>query len=401
MEMKMNFDHVVNRQNTDSLKWNYPEAFFPAQGLLPLWVADMDFQSPPCVIRALGERASHGVYGYPATALGCAEVVVEWVRKRHGWAIEKDWILFSPGVVSALAASVSSLSNPDDVVVVPSPVYHPFFEVVKSQGRTLRLSGLIHENGRYCLDFEDLEKRFQAGARMMILCSPHNPVGRVWTMPELQRLAELCERYEVILLSDEIHADLTLFGSRHVPIASMSPGIAARTITFGAPSKTFNIPGLQCSYVIIPDASLREKVRGFLQGLHLDTPNIFAMTALRAAYSEEGEEWLRELMPYLEENVKHMENFLHEKLPMLHMTRPEATYLAWLDCRALGLAPEALHEFMMREAALAVVRGDLFGPGGEGFVRINFACPRSTLQEGLERLERVIPQPRERCSVML
>ncbi|EHQ89311.1 MalY/PatB family protein [Desulfosporosinus youngiae] len=387
--MKYNFDQVIDRRQTCSVKWDFNQQIFGCEDILPLWVADMDFQAPDAVVEALVNRARHGIFGYSNGMDGYYEALIAWLGDRHNWEIQQDWISFSPGVVFALYELVRSLTKPGDKILIQSPVYPPFFKAVKNNGREVVNSQLRVEHGRYVMDFEDLEEKFSGGVKMMILCSPHNPVGRVWEREELDRLGRLCLAYNVIVISDEIHGDLIYEGHRHIPLASLSPELAMQSIVCTAPSKTFNLAGLQTSNLIIPNPEYRKAYEASrdLTGIH--NPNVFGITALEAAYRE-GEDWLNQLMHYLKESVEFLKSSLAQELPQIKLTQPEGTYLVWLDFRELGMKPEELQKFLVHKAGVGLNPGYQFGSGGEGFARLNIGCARSVLREGLERLRTAV-----------
>ena len=389
--MKYNFDQVIDRRQTCSVKWDFNQQIFGCEDILPLWVADMDFQAPDAVVEALVNRARHGIFGYSNGMDGYYEALIAWLGDRHNWEIQQDWISFSPGVVFALYELVRSLTKPGDKILIQSPVYPPFFKAVKNNGREVVNSQLRVEHGRYVMDFEDLEEKFSGGVKMMILCSPHNPVGRVWEREELDRLGRLCLAYNVIVISDEIHGDLIYEGHRHIPLASLSPELAMQSIVCTAPSKTFNLAGLQTSNLIIPNPEYRKAYEASrdLTGIH--NPNVFGITALEAAYRE-GEDWLNQLMHYLKESVEFLKSSFAQELPQIKLTQPEGTYLVWLDFRELGMKPKELQKFLVHKAGVGLNPGYQFGSGGEGFARLNIGCARSVLKEGLERLRTAVSE---------
>lgn len=387
--MKYNFDAVIDRNNTDSIKWDYLEKYYGQKDILPMWVADMDFEAPAPVVEAIAKRASHGIYGYTGRPLSCYEAIAGWVEKRHGWRIEKEWLSFTPGVVPALCTAIGAFTYPGDKVIIQSPVYHPFFAAVENNGRRIVNSPLKYEEGRFVMDYDDIERKFDSRVKMVILCSPHNPVGRVWTKEELERLGNICLKHGAVIVSDEIHSDIVYKGHKHVPIASISEELSLNTITCIAPSKTFNIAGLSTSAVIIPNQRLRKQFNCMLENIGMENGNIFGITAMEAAYRY-GEEWLDQVIDYLEGNIDFLLKYISERIPSIKAARPEGTYLAWIDCRGLGLNQEDLKEFMAKKAAIALNDGTAFGPEGDGFMRINVGCPRSVLQEGLRRIEEAV-----------
>jgi cysteine-S-conjugate beta-lyase len=384
--MTFDFDRAVGRRGTDSLKWNrYGE------DVLPLWVADMDFPAPEPVIEALRERIAHGVFGYGEDLPGLREAVCEWVGGSRGWTPHPESILFIPGLVSGLNVVCRAVGEPGDGVLVNTPVYPPFLSAPENQERQLESAqqqpvarGHVL---RYEIDFDALEAAVGPRTRLFILCSPHNPTGRVFTPDELARVAELCRRHDLILCADEIHGDLVLGDAKHTPVASLDPAVASRTVTLAAPSKSFNIPGLGCSLAIVTDPARRDRIARAARGIVPDV-NVLALHAALAAYTRCGE-WLTALKGYLTANRDFVVDFVGSHLPGIRVTRPEATYLAWLDCREAGIEGNP-HRFFLDEAKVALNDGRAFGPGGEGFVRLNFGCPRATLEEALRRMRRAL-----------
>lgn len=387
--MKYNFDEVIDRKNTDSMKWSasYLEQHFGSADCVPLWVADMDFRTAQPVIDAVTERAGHGIYGYALAGDEFYEAVIKWQKRRNGWEVKKEWIVFSPGVVPALWHIVRTFCSPGEKVILQSPVYYPFYKVIEDNGCQVINNRLINNGGRYEMNFEELERQAEdSSVKMMILCSPHNPVGRVWTKEELRRVSEICFANDVLLVSDEIHSDLVFRPNVHTPAASLSEELMMNTITCMAPSKTFNLAGVQVSDVIVPDRRLRRKLAGSLKSAGV-MPNVFGLAAQTAAYNE-GEEWLEQLLEYLAGNLDVMENFITSELPEVKSRRPEGTYLAWLDFSGYGFTTEELQNRMKNKAGVALDDGYIFGDGGEPCQRINFACPRSVLIKAMERLRK-------------
>ena len=382
--MKYDFDRVIERRDTDSIKWKAYGA-----DILPMWVADMDFLAPPQVVDALVQRAQQGVYGYPDRPASYYEAMIDWMRARHGWEIKRAWLAHSPGVVTALNLAVNAFSQPGDKIIVQPPVYFPFFPIIKNNGRQVVFNPLREENGYYRMDLAHLEKHIDSRTKAVMLCSPHNPVGRVWTKDELSALAEICVRKNVLIFSDEIHSDLVLYGHKHVPLATLAPEVADITVTLIAPSKTFNVPGLFTSALIIPNPKLYAQFKNTVENFSLDHINIFGMVSLEAAYRH-GAEWLDQLLAYLQGNIDYTLQFFRERLPQIKVACPEGTYLLWLDCRALGLSHDALRDLFLKNAKVALNEGHTFGAGGEGFMRMNIGCPRAVVQQGLERIERAV-----------
>ncbi len=383
------FDRIIDRRGTHSYKYDAPEKVFGTTDVLPVWVADMDFAVPPAVTEAIRRRAEHPVYGYTFRPESYYESIVRWIKKRHRWHIEKEWIQFSPGVVPALNLIVQGFTEPGDGVILQSPVYHPFFYAINLNRRTLVNNPLVQRgDGSYTMDFDDLKKKARQ-AKLLLLSSPHNPVGRSWSEAELRQLGEICMENDLLIVSDEIHGDLTLPGHRHTPLASLSEEIAARTFTCMAPSKTFNLAGLSTSSVIIPDPELRQRYDDLMESLHIKGGNLFGITASEAAYNH-GEEWLDAMLQYVQGNVDYVRAFLQEHLPEIRLTPIEATYLLWLDFRHTGLKNEEVHDFLVHRARVGGNDGAMYGPGGEGFERINVACPRSIVEEVFTRIHHAL-----------
>ena len=386
--MKYNFDEIVERRGTDCLKYDGMAQFYGSDDNLPMWVADMDFRTPDFILEALKKRLEHPVLGYFNHTERFRQAISSWVLRRHNWRIDNDWILFSPGVVPALAAIVLAFTEPNDKIIVQPPVYHPFFYVVENQRRKIIENPLKLDGENYLFDFEDLEMKLKEGAKLLILSNPHNPVGRCWKPEELRKLSEMCLAYNCIVVSDEIHSDLMINGNRHTVTASLSPEIACNTITCMAPSKTFNMAGLSTSEIIVSNEGYREKINHVLtDGIHIHCGNIFGDIGLIAAY-ENGDEWLAQLLDYLTENVNYAKRFIKEKLPVLKTFNHEATYLLWVDFSDCGLTHAELTKKLVGEAHLALNDGSIFGRGGAKHFRINLACPKSTVTEALTRLER-------------
>ncbi|HNT77202.1 MAG TPA: PatB family C-S lyase [Anaerolineae bacterium] len=376
--MDFNFDQVVERTGTASIKWREYDA-----DVLPLWVADMDFRAPEPVIAALQARVAHGVFGYEDCSPELREVLVARLQALYGWTVAPEALVFLPGVVPAFNLAVQAFVAPGSGLLIQTPVYPPILHAAATVG--VRSDAMVltpGADGRYGVDF-DVFDQMVAKAQMFLLCNPHNPVGRVFTEAELTRMAEACLRHNVLICSDEIHGDLIFQGHRHIPVATLSSDIADRTITLMAPSKTFNIAGLHGAFAVIPNAELRRKFNAARRGI-LGSVNLLAYTAMLAAYRD-GQPWLDALLRYLEANRDFVSDYVTTHLPGVRVTPPEGTYLAWLDCRAAGIAG-SLHQFFVERARVAVNDGPTFGPGGEGFVRLNFGCPRALLAEGLERM---------------
>ncbi len=382
----VDFDVVIDRKETNSVKWDFCNCCADADDILPMWVADMDFQAPPEVVETVSQAAAHGVYGYSEMSSGYYESIVNWISGRHKWGIETDWLSYSPGVITALNVAIQAFTAPGDKIILQAPVYPPFFASILNNGRRVVNNRLVYRNGRYEIDFDNLEKSIDTRTRMLLLCSPHNPVGRVWTREELRRLAEIALRHNLLVFADEIHCDLVYREFAHIPFASLGPDVADITITGMAPSKTFNIAGLKASAIVTPNPQLRlafDQAQERTFGLY--TANTFAIAAAEAAYRHGGP-WLDQLMAYLGENLAFALDHLEKNLPGVSAPRPEGTFLMWLDFSQLGLSQQELRDKVFCEARVGLNDGVTFGPGGEAHMRLNIGCPRSILAEGLARI---------------
>jgi len=389
--MTYDFDKIILRENTSCVKYDLRKEFFGTASVVPLWVADMDFETPDFIRDAVIKRASHPVYGYTFRSDSFQRSIINWMGKRHNWEIKKEWVAFSPGVVPALNMAVMAFTSPGDKVIVQPPVYFPFFTAVKNHGRQLVYNQLTEKDGRYEMDFDDLEQKIDEKTKLLLLCHPHNPVGRLWSRTELETLVEICTRKNILIVSDEIHSDLMLKGNVHVPLASLSQQAADISLTCIAPSKTFNLAGLATSALIIPNEAHRKVYEKILDDLHVGMGNLFGITSLEAAY-DGGEEWLGQLLAYLDQNLELLNNFIFSRIPGIKVVPAEATYLIWLDFRGLGLKGKELKEFVIQKAGIGLNDGPSFGPGGDGFQRINIALPRKILTEALEKLERAVKE---------
>ena len=366
--MSNGFDHEISREGTNSVKYDERQNMFGKPDVIPLWVADMDFATPPAITKALIERASHPIYGYTRFPDSLYETVADWAQQRHGWAIQHEWIVMCPGVVPSLNAAVLAFTKPGDSVIIQPPVYFPFFSAATNNSRKLLHNPLQLENGRYVIDFDHLEQCAKQ-AHLLLLCSPHNPVGRVWNEQELTRLLELAKKYDLIILSDEIHADLIYPGNKHRVLATMTEN-SANIITAMAPSKTFNIPGLNLSTLIIPDKKNRTAITQVFNAMHVSASNPFSIAAFEAAYRE-GKTWLEALLVYLRDTRDCVETYLTDHLPEIKLIKPEGTYLLWLDCRALNMNDAQLQHFFIHEAGIGMNPGIQFGRmEGSGFMRL-------------------------------
>ena len=383
---KYDFDEIVDRSNTSSEKWDFLKETFGYDDVLPLWVADMDFLSPPQVIDALVKRAKHGVYGYTGLTDSYYDSVIRWYERRYKWSIRKEWIVFTPGVIPAVDFAIRAFTVPRDKVIVQTPVYYPFFQAIESNEREVLENPLILKDGRYEMDFEDLEKKVKdSKARMLILCSPHNPVGRVWTRDELTRLGKICLSNGILVISDEIHSDIRYPGIIHTSFAAISDEFANNSITCTSASKTFNLAGLQISNIMIPNDRLRQGFLSTIEKTGMNLPNSFAGIAVQTAYNE-CEEWLDELLDYLKGNLEFLKYFIKTKIPEVKVIDPEGTYLVWLDFREIEPDPEKLQNLLLKEAKVAFNIGNVFRTGGAGFERVNIACPRATLNTALNQV---------------
>jgi len=383
--MQYNFDQIVERRGTNSVKWDETKRIFGAD-VLPLWVADMDFPCPQPVVDALVERAKHPVFGYPGTPNSMFEAVAGWLKRRFDATIETSSFATVPGVVSGLHAAVEAFSKPGDKIVIQTPVYPPFYSTVRNLGRQVVENPLVErEDGSYAMNLEQLAGLIDSRTSMLIICSPHNPIGQLWTREELQTLAQICVDRGIILVSDEIHADLILYGE-HVPVFKLSPEISNICLTFISPSKTFNIAGLFASIAIAENPAMMKRYKTTLENMSMQHLNLFGIEAMEAAYNE-GDEWLEQVLAYLRGNAEYVSSFLKANLPKITMRVPEATYLGWIDFRALNLPQAELKRKVIEEAKLGFNDGMMFGKAGEGFQRINLGCARSVLEEAMARLE--------------
>ncbi len=373
-----NFDTVISRSRTDSVKWNrYPD------DVLPLWVADMDFPSPPMVAEAVNKRLAHPFFGYAREDKQLIETICNWVLVRHGWKIEPEWIMLVPGVVTGMNWTAQTFVKPDETLCFHTPVYPPFFRISDCLcAKRVEIPMVVRDN-QYQIDFENFEKSLNSSVKLFVLCNPHNPVGRVFSRTELEQINDICLKKGVLVCSDEIHGDLVFSGHQHIPLASISASAEQNTITLMAPSKTFNIPGLHFSFAVIPNQKHREAMEASRKGV-IGCPTMLANEAVRAVYTN-GADWLDELLVYLETNRDFLMEFLKEYLPEINMVKPEGTYLAWLDCRKLDLLPDPYH-FFLSKAKVALNDGEAFGLNGKGFARLNFGCPRSILVDALNRM---------------
>jgi cystathionine beta-lyase len=379
--VSFDFDRVISREGTSSVKYDARQTTFGRADVMPLWVADMDFASPECVTEALVQRAQHPVYGYTLAPESLFDALIDWLKTRHGWEIQREWIILCPGVVPSLYAAVQAFAQPGEGVIIQPPVYFPFMSSVMDTGRQLIINPLKLENGRYTFDLAHLEQSAAQGAQLLLLCSPHNPVGRVWSRQELNDLLEIARRYDLVILSDEIHADLLYPGTAHIPLAAMESNV----ITAVAPSKTFNIPGLGLSALVVPNPAHRAALNKVFGQMHVSSTNPFGMAAFEAAYRG-GASWLDALMAYLAETRDAVRNDLAAELPQIKLIEPEGTYLLWLDCREMGLSDQELRQFLVKQAGIGLSPGTLFGEGGSGFMRMNIGAPRALILQAMKNI---------------
>jgi len=384
--MIYDFDSVIDRSNSYSIKYE-PSWRGKPSDVLPMWVADMDFAVPPCVQEALVRRARHGIFGYSEPDAAYFDVVGKWFKERFNWNTQRDWLTITPGVVNALYIAVRALTKPGDGVVIQQPVYYPFEASIRQTGRQLLVNELVYSNGHYNIDFQDFEEKIKQ-AKMFIMCNPHNPVGRVWSKEELTRMGEICLRHGVIVISDEIHEDFVFAGHKHLVFAALSDNFADVTVTCTAPSKTFNLAGLLHANIFISNKILRDKFKEEYAHSGISQPGLMGLDACKAAY-EGGAEWLAQLLDYLAENMLLLKTYLSRQIPKIKFTEPEGTYLAWLDCNELGFSAKKLDDVIMNNGKVWLSSGSSFGKGGAGFERMNVACPRSVLNNALERLKNV------------
>ena len=384
------FDKVVERRGSGAIKTDALGKVFGKEDLIPMWVADMDFETPDFIIDALNERMQHPIFGYTAEPEDYRPAICDWIQDHHGWEIRKEWLSYIPGIVKGIGMAINALLKEDEKVIIQPPVYHPFRLVPQKNNREVVFNPLRElPDGGYEMDFENLEAVCDDKCRMLILSNPHNPAGVIWPREALERLAAFCYSRGIIVISDEIHCDMALFGNKHIPFASVSPEAAACSITFGAPSKTFNIAGIVSSYSIVPDETLRERFYKWMEANEMHSAPIFSPIATIAAFRK-GEEWRRQMVKYVEENVDFVISYCAKYIPQIKPLRPQASFLVWLDCRGLGLDHDALIDLFINKAGLALNDGETFNPGGEGFMRLNIGTSRATLKLALDRLAAIL-----------
>lgn len=388
--MKYDFDRIIDRSGTDALKYSVLKERYGRDDLIPLWVADLDFETPPFITDALRKRLDHSLFGYTSVPQELWQTIAKWIYDHHEWKVDEKWITYIPGVMKGVGAAVNVFVKPDEKVIIMPPVYFPFRLVPQGNGRQVVFNPLKRvEGGSYEIDFENLSKVADDKCRMLLLSNPHNPAGICWSRETLERLADFCYERNIIVISDEIHADLALFGNRHIPFASVSDKAARISITFGAPSKTFNTAGIVNSYAIVPDDTLRRRFYSWLDANELSEPHLLATIAIIAAFKN-GEEWRRQLISYIEDNIRFVEDYFKTNIPAIKPLRPQATFLVWLDCRDLNLDHKGLIDLFVNKARLALNDGETFGPGGEGFMRLNVGAPRAVLSKALDQLSAAV-----------
>lgn len=384
--MKFNFDKIIDRTNNFSAKWSEMNKNFGTNDLLPMWVADMDFLTAPCVMEALKDRLEQGIFGYTTRPSSYNESIVNWLDNRFSWKINQEWLMFSPAVITSISLLIQNLTQKNDKIMIQEPVYSPFHNIVESNERNLVISPLVKlDDGSYVMDYEDIEAKIK-DVKVFILCNPHNPVGRVWTREELTRLGEICLKHNVLVISDEIHSDIILKNHKHTPFASISKEFRENTITCMAPTKTFNLAGLQSSFLVISNPYYYEVMDKAFSILDIKRNNAFSLVATEAAYNY-GEDWLYELIKYIEDNVDFAIDYIKNHMPQLKVKKPEGTYLLWVDFSNLNVDKKDLKNALINKGRIALSDGSSFGIGGAGYYRINLACPRSMVLEGLKRIE--------------
>ena len=383
---RYDFDKVIDRRGSGAVKTDALGKVYGKDDLIPLWVADMDFETPDFIVNALKERLEHPVFGYTVIPEDYWQTVQKWIADRHGWETRCEWMTFIPGIVKGIGMAINALLEKDEKVIIQPPVYHPFRLIPQKNGREVVFNPLkALPDGSYEMDFENLEAVCDEKCKMLILSNPHNPAGIVWSRETLERLAEFCHSRGIIVISDEIHCDMALFGNKHIPFAHVSEKAAQCSITFGAPSKTFNIAGIVSSYAIVPNPELREKFFNWLEASEMSAPHLFAPIATMAAFRH-GENWRKQMLGYVEGNIEFIEDFCAQNIPQIRPIRPQASFLVWLDCRGLGLSHEELIDLFVHKAGLALNDGDMFSPGGNGFMRLNVGTSRSTLEKAMNQL---------------
>lgn len=379
--MKYNFDKVIDRRNSNSIKWNKAD-----EDVLPMWVADMDFKASDEILVALKKPIEHGILGYEIIPDDFYQSIIDWIDKKYKWKVEKEWISFIPGVVPGISVATNEFTEEDDEILIQPPVYHPFYRVARNNNRNIVENQLIFDGEKYKMDFKDMKDKITEKTKLAVLCSPHNPVGRVWEKKELEEFGKICTDNDIIIVSDEIHSDLILKEYSHTPTATVNDQMMKNTITFMAPSKTFNIPGLFASVAIIPNDDIRARFNERLEKWEITHANTFSVAGFTAAYSH-GENWLSQTLDYIEDNIDFAVEFINENIEGVKTYKPEGTYLMWLDFNGTGKSSEELEKLLLNKGKIMLNNGEMFGPGGKGFFRLNVGCPRSVLEDGLERIK--------------
>jgi len=388
-EKKYNFNEIVNRHGTDAIKIESLAERYGRDDLIGLWVADMDFRTGDFITEAIIKRCKNSILGYTLPSENYYNSIIQWIEERYDWKIQKEWINYIPGIVKGIAFCIQNFTKPNDKIIIQPPVYHPFRLISSMHHRKVVCNPLIEENGKYRMDLAGLRRMIDKDCKILILCNPHNPIGITWDEETLEELADICYRKYILVVSDESHSDITLFGNKHIPFASISPKAALNSITFMSPSKAFNISGVVTAHSIIPDTEIRKNFSDYLNASELNVGSIFAYTATQAAY-EKGSSWMSQMIKYVEGNVTFIDKFLKENIPQIKVVSPEASFLVWLDCRDLGLRQYELVFLFVNWARLALNNGVMFGQEGEGFMRMNLATPRPLLEQALQQLKEAI-----------
>jgi len=381
-----NFDTIIPRENTSCVKYDLRKSIFGNEEVIPMWVADMDLPTPNFIIEALTERLKHPILGYTIRDKAFHDAIVWWNKRRHNWEIDHEWISICAGVVSGLNHAIQAFTKPGDSIIIQTPVYHPFFSTIKNNERVIMENPLIEKDMHYRMDYDNLESLASKGAKMIIISNPHNPVGRVWSKNELEKLGKICLKYNLLIVSDEIHSDLIVKPNKHTPFASLSEEIKMSTVTFASTSKTFNLAGLFTGHAIIPNSGLLKKYNQALEATGAGSGNIFGFESVKAAYTENGEIWLDEAMEYIKGNAKLVNDFINEKLPKIKVSELQGTYLIWLDFRTFGLDDDTINNILVNEAGVGLNKGSIFGKQGECFQRMNVACSRKIVIDALNRI---------------
>ena len=386
------FDKIIERRGSGAIKCDALGKFFGKDDLIPMWVADMDFETPDFITEALMERMKHPIFGYTSEPAEYRPAICDWIAEHHGWEVKSEWLSYIPGIVKGIGMVINVFMKEDEKVIIQPPVYHPFRLVPQKNHREVVFNPLRElPEGGYEMDFENLEAVCDDKCRILILSNPHNPAGIVWPRETLERLASFCHSRGIIVISDEIHCDMALFGNRHIPFASVSPEAAACSITFGAPSKTFNIAGIVSSYSVVPNDLLRNRFHEWMEANEMNAAPLFSPIATIAAFRK-GEEWRKQMLEYVEGNINFLTDYCREKMPEIKPLRPQASFLVWLDCRSLGLDHDQLIDLFINKAGLALNDGEMFNPGGQGFMRLNVGTPRKILKSALDRLHKAISE---------